>query len=197
MCDMADLTDYTEEAGLTAYVVRRAIGAPTREDIHLVTEALQDRDRFLLWSVLSQGRHMRTTLPSGTARVNPLVMAIQAEYLGDHVYDNRLPKAVQALLWACCSPNDFGAPKISPLGEAIRTGDGLALSLLLHHEANPERREEGYNGPIFLVIQERSAEFVQLFLEYRVCPRSREAIAAVWLQLVDRLNASSFPPTWN
>ena len=98
---------------------------------------------------------MRTTLPSGTARVNPLVMAIQAEYLGDRVYDNRLPKAVQALLWACCSPSDFGAPEISPLGEAIRTGDGLALSLLLHHEANPERRGRlqwanifGYTGTL-------------------------------------------------
>ena len=87
-----------------------------------------------------------------------------------------MPDTVQALLWACCSPNDYGAPGVSLLGEAIWSGDGLAVSLLLHHGANPSRREEGSNDPIFLAIQECSAEFVKLLLHYRANPRSREAV---------------------
>ena len=63
---------------------------------------------------------MSVTLPVGTARVNPLVLAIQANCREDPDIENDLPDTVQALLWACCSPNNFGAPEVSPLEEALR-----------------------------------------------------------------------------
>ena len=119
---------------------------------------------------------MRVTMPAGTARANPLVLAIQANYREDPDFEYELPDTVQALLWACCSPDDYGAPEISPLGEALRSGDDImAVSLLLQHRANPSRREDGCNDPIFLAIQMNSAENVHRLLQYHANPRSREA----------------------
>ena len=119
---------------------------------------------------------MRVVLPAGTAQVNPLVLAIQANYQEDPDLEYDLPDTVQALLWACCSPHDFGMPEVSPLGEALRAGDDMAVSLLLQHRANPSRREEGGNDPIFLAIRSNSAENVHRLLQYSADPRSREAV---------------------
>ena len=119
---------------------------------------------------------MRIVLPEGTARVSPLVLAIQANYQEDPDLEYDLPNTVQALLWACCSPHDFGLPEVSPLCEALRSGDDMAVSLLLRHEASPSRREEGNNDPIFVAIQMNSAESVHRLLQYSADPRSREAV---------------------
>ena len=86
------------------------------------------------------------------------------------------PNTIQALLWACCSPHDFGMPEVSPLCEALRSGDDMAVSLLLQHSASPSRREEGNNDPIFIAIQMSSAENVHRLLQYGADPRSREAV---------------------
>ena len=102
---------------------------------------------------------MRVTMPAGTARANPLVLAIQANYREDPDFEYELPDTVQALLWACCSPDGFGVPEVSPLGEALRSGDDIAVSLL-QHGAKPSRREDGCNDPIFSAIQMNSAENV-------------------------------------
>ena len=76
-------------------------------------------------------------------------MAIQGRYQEDPDLEYELPNTMQALLWACCSPHDFGMPEVSPLCEALRSGDDMAVSLLLQYRASPSRREEGSNDPIF------------------------------------------------
>ena len=122
---------------------------------------------------------MRILLPEmlGSANmVSPLVLAIQSRYQEDPDQEAELPNTIQALLWARCSPHDFGVPEVSPLCEAIRSGDDMAVSLLLQHNASPSMREEGSNDPIFLAIQMSSAENVHRLLQYSANPRSREAI---------------------
>ena len=160
-------------------MLRRGIADPTDSDALQVTSALRNSDRMGLWTVLSRGVHMRILLPEipgGTAMVSPLVLAIQARYQEDPDQDYELPNTIQALLWACCSPHDFGVPEVSPLCEALRSGDDMVVSLLLQHRASPSMREEGGNDPIFLAIQMSSAENVHRLLQYSANPRSREAI---------------------
>ena len=67
-------------------------------------------------------------------------------------------------------------PEVSPLGEALRAGDDMAVSLLLQHRANPSRREEGGNDRIFFAIRRNSAENARRLLQYSVDPRPREAV---------------------
>ena len=52
----------------------------------------------------------------------------------------------------------------------------MAVSLLLQHRANPSKREEGGNDPIFLAIPMNSAENVHRLLQYYADLRSREAV---------------------
>ena len=121
---------------------------------------------------------MNVLLPSGTAGVSPLVLAIQANYNDDPDIESQLPNTVQILLWSCCALDNVGAPEISPLSVAIRYSDHMAVSQLLQRQANPSRREEFDKAPIFLAIQNSMAEVVQLLLQFRADPRSREAIPA-------------------
>ena len=179
LCDMAYIGDYADGDVLTVYMLRRGIADPTDSDLQLATEALRYSNRFGLWAVLSRGVHMRVLLPEipgGTGRVSPLVSAIQSRYQEDPDLEYELPNTIQALLWACCSPHDFGMPEVSPLCEALRSGDDMAVSLLLQHRASPSMREEGSNDPIFVAIQMSSAENVHRLLQYSADPRSREAI---------------------
>ena len=64
-------------------------------------------------------------IPGSTGRVSPLVTAIQSRYQEDPDQEYELPNTIQALLWACCSPHDFGMPEVSPLCEALRSGDDM------------------------------------------------------------------------
>ena len=160
-------------------MLRRGIADPTASDLQQATDALRSSDRGGLWAVLSRGVHMRVLLPEipgGSGRVSPLVTAIQGRYHEDPDQEYELPNTIQALLWACCSPHDFGMPEVSPLCEALRSGDDTIVLMLLQHRASPSRREEGNNDPIFVAIQMNSAENVQRLLQFSADPRSREAI---------------------
>ena len=169
LSDTACIAEYAEGGVLTVYMLRREIADPSDYDTLQVTLALRYSDRLGLWTVLSRGVHMRILLPEmpgSTTMVSPLVLAIQSRYQEDPDQEYDLPNTIQALLWACCSPHDFGLPEVSPLCEALRSGDDMAVSLLLQHKASPSRREEGSNDPIFVAIQMSSAENVHRLLQY-------------------------------
>ena len=179
LCDMAYISEYAEGNLLTVYMLRREIDNPSDYDTLQVETALRFSDRLGLWAVASRGIHMRFLLPEmpGSDRmVNPLVLAIQSRIYDDPDHDYELPTTIQTLLWARCSPHDFGEPEVSPLCDAIRSGDDMAVLLLLQNNASPTMREEGSNDPIFIAIDMSSAENVHRLLQYSANPRSREAI---------------------
>ena len=124
--DMACLGDYAEGEVLTVYMLRRGIANPTDFNLQQATAALRNNDRARLWAVLSQGIHMRVlvpTTPNGEELVSPLVLAIQSRQEEGSHQEQAFPNTVQALIWACCSPHDFGMPEVSPLCEALRMDD--------------------------------------------------------------------------
>ena len=83
LCDMALISEYVEGNDLIVQVVRRQLTDPTSQDLRLATEAIRNADRLQGWSLLSRGVHRHVTLRTGTAHVNPLVLAIQANYRDD------------------------------------------------------------------------------------------------------------------
>ena len=179
LSDTACIAKYAEGGALTVYMLRREIADPSDYDTLQVTLPLRYSDRLGLWTVLSHGVNMRILLPEmpgSTTIVSPLVLAIQSRYQEDPDQEYDLPNTIQALLWACCSPHDFGLPEVSPLCQALRSGDDMAVSLLLQHKASPSRREEDSNDPIFVAIQMSSAENVHRLLQYEADPRSGEAV---------------------
>ena len=122
---------------------------------------------------------MRVCVPmtqTGGELVNPLVLAIRSRQRAGEHREQMLPTTIQALIWACCSPHDFGQPEVSPLCEALRIDDEEAVMVLLQNRASPSRREEGNNDPIFRAIQMNSPANVCRLLQFSADPRSREAI---------------------
>ena len=79
-------------------MLRRGITDPSDFDLQQATVAIRSCNRLGLWAVLSRGVRMRVVLPEGTARVSPVVLAIQANYQEDPDLENDLPNTVQALL---------------------------------------------------------------------------------------------------
>ena len=126
LCDMARLGDYAEGEVLTVYMIRRGIANPTDFHLQQATAALRSNDRFRLWAVLSQGIHMRVlvpAIPNGMERISPLVLAIQSRHQEDPHQEQTFPNTVQALLWACCSPHDFGMPEVVETASRCRVCD--------------------------------------------------------------------------
>ena len=179
LCDIAYIGEYAEGNVLTVYMLRREINNPSDYDALQVETALRHSDRVGLWAIASRGVHMRFLLPEmpgSDHMVNPLILAIQSRIYDDDEHDYELPTTIQTLLWARCSPHDFGVPELSPLCDAIRCGDDMVVLLLLQNNASPSMREEGSNDPIFVAIDMSSAENVHRLLQYSANPRSREAI---------------------
>ena len=118
-------------------------------------------------------RNRTPFMPRGTARVNPLVCAIEANYL-DETEDDELPDIVQTLLLARVDPNNAAAPPVSPLGQAIRSGDARAVEMLLRYRADPSYREHDYEVPLLQAIAANAVSCVRLLLAYRVDPQATE-----------------------
>ena len=77
--------------------------------------------------------------PNGMELVSPLILAIQNRQEEGVHREQAFPNTVQALIWACCSPHDFGLPEVSPLCEALRIDDDEAVLLLL--QSKPAHRD--------------------------------------------------------
>ena len=81
-------------------------------------------------------------MPGSTYMVSPLVLAIQSRYLEDPDQEAELPTTIQALLFGHAARLMILAYLRSPLCEAIRSGDDIAILLLLQHNACPSVREK-------------------------------------------------------
>ena len=174
-CDfLADIPKHGGSPGkLCFHAVQRPLRQPTDEERREFIQGIQLRHRTDLWRLLSRGIRMRSTIPGGTVKVNPIVQAIEANYL-DADEEFELSDPVIALLWARVDPNEVGAPRVSPLGQAIRSGDDTAVEQLLKHRADPSYREHEHEAPIFQAITVCSPYYVRLLLTARVDPLSKE-----------------------
>ena len=120
-------------------------------------------------------RVLLPAIPNGMEQISPLVMAVQSRHRENPHQAIHLPNTVQALLWACCSPQDVGLPEVSPLCEALRTDDEeIVLCCSITEPARPDAKM-GATTPS-LYIQMRSAENVRRLLQFSAGPRSREAV---------------------
>ena len=183
LCDLARIGEYADGNILTVYMLRRGIADPTDSDALQVTSAVAVLRPT--WAV-GQYYHEPVTIceflncqrcQEALQELDPLVLAIQTRYQEDPDQDSELPNTHTWLSFVhAAMRHDFGVPEVSPLCEALRSGDDMAVSLLLQHRASPSMREEGSNDPIFVAIQMSSAENVHRLLQYSANPRSRDAI---------------------
>ena len=127
---LAEYADSAHEGKLHLQLIVRDLRPPTDEERRAIINGIELRHRSFLWSIMSRGVQMTSTIPAGTARENTLIRAITTRPFPE--YDvGPLPDIVTTLLLAMCDPNDQGAPPRSTLEVAIRRNDSSLLELLL------------------------------------------------------------------
>lgn len=183
--DTAKLWVYAEmcqEGVLHLQLLLRDLRLPSDEERRSIISGLEFHQRSLVWSILSRGVQMTSTIPAGTVRESTIVRAITTRQPPEHEA-SPLPDLVTTLLLAMCDPNDHGAPPQSPMELAIRYDDAPLLELLLQFRADPHKREDSQEYPIILAAARRSTSCVQTLLAYGADPRSTE-----YLPSLDRSN---------
>ena len=179
--DTAKIGAYAEacqEGVLHLQLIIRDLRLPSDEERRTIISGLEFQQRSLVWSILSRGVQMTSTIPAGTARESTLVRAITTRQFPEYEAVP-LPDLVTTLLLAMCDPNDQGAPPRSTLELAIRYNDASLLELLLQFRADPQMREAGQEFPIIVAAARRSASCVQILLAYGADPCATEQIPSM------------------
>ena len=100
--------------------------------------------------------------------VNPLLMAMRHNKVSDaNDKTLHLPDTLLTLLLADSDPNELGSQRMPQLCQALRYGDGGAVSQLLRFHANPNLCEPGHSEPTFIAIRCASPRLVQLLIGHR------------------------------
>ena len=172
---VAEYADAALEGKLQFHLIVRELRPPTDEEIRAIIDGIELRHRSFLWSIMSRGVQMTSTIPAGTARENTLVRAITTRPFPE--YDvGPLPDIVTTLLFAMCDPNDQGAPPRSTLEVAIRRDDAPLLELLLQYQADPQLREAGQELPLIAAASRGTLSCVQILLAYGADPGATEQL---------------------
>ena len=177
---LAEYADSAYEGKLYLQLIVRELRPPTDEERRAIINGIELRHRSFLWSIMSQGVQMTSTIPAGTARENTLIRAITTRPFPE--YDvGPLSDIVTTLLLAMCDPNDQGAPPRSTLEVAIRRNDASLLELLLQYRADPQLREEGQELPIIVAASRGTLSCVQILLAYGADPCATEQLPSAEL----------------
>ena len=88
-------------------LIIRGLRLPSDEERRTIISGLEFQQRSLVWSILSRGVQMTSTIPAGTARESTLVRAITTRQFPEYEAVP-LPDLVTTLLLAMCDPNDQG-----------------------------------------------------------------------------------------
>ena len=172
---LAEYADSAHEGKLHLQLIVRDLRPPTDEERRAIINGIELRHRSFLWSIMSRGVQMTSTIPAGTARDSTLIRAITTRPFPE--YDvGPLPDIVTTLLLAMCDPNDQGAPPRSTLEVAIRRNDASLLELLLQYRADPQLREEGQELPIIVAASRGALSCVQILLAYGADPCATEQV---------------------
>ena len=166
------------EGVLHLQLILRDLRLPSDDERRTIISGLEFQQRSLVWSILSRGVQMTSTIPAGTVRESTLVRAITTRQFPEYEAVP-LPDLVTTLLLAMCDPNDQGAPPRSTLELAIRYNDAPLLELLLQFRADPQMREAGQEFPIIVAAARRSTSCVQILLAYGADPCSTEQIPSM------------------
>ena len=89
----------------------------------------------------------------------------------------RIPRALDSLLAARCSPNLRGVPARAPLSIAVASNDLESVEELLAYHADPNVASDGVEPPLCVAVRHRRGGIVSALLESRADINIRTPIA--------------------
>ena len=160
------LMSITDEDTLEVGYVIKELRVPSPRTRRAMTEAIARHQSDLIYTFLSKYRVPDVVKVIRGETISPVSLLLWAPYLV--VEDvTRIPRAVESLLAARCSPNLQGVPPRAPLSIAVASNDQESAEELLAHRADPNIASEGEEPPLCVAVRHRRRGIVGALLEHR------------------------------
>ena len=160
------LMSITDEDTLEVGYVIKELRVPSPRTRRAMTEAIARHQSDLIYTYLSKYRVPDVVKVIRGETISPVSLLLWAPYLV--VEDvTRIPRALESLLAARCSPNLQGVPPRAPLSIAVASNDQESAEELLAHRANPNIASEGEEPPLCVAVRHRRRGIVGALLEHR------------------------------
>ena len=156
----------TDEDTLEVGYVIKELRVPSPRTRRAMTEAIARHQSDLIYTFLSKYRVPDVVKVIRGETISPVSLLLWAPYLV--VEDvTRIPRALESLLAARCSPNLQGVPARAPLSIAVASNDQESAEELLAHRADPNIASEGEEPPLCVAVRHRRRGIVGALLEHR------------------------------
>ena len=160
------LMSITDEDTLEVGYVIKELRVPSPRTRRAMTEAIARHQSDLIYTYLSKYRVPDVVKVIRGETISPVSLLLWAPYLV--VEDvTRIPRALESLLAARCSPNLQGVPPRAPLSIAVASNDQESAEELLAHRADPNIASEGEEPPLCVAVRHRRRGIVGALLEHR------------------------------
>ena len=160
------LMSITDEDTLEVGYVIKELRFPSPRARRAMTEAIARHQSDLIYTYLSKYRVPDVVKVIRGETISPVSLLLWAPYLV--VEDvTRIPRALESLLAARCSPNLQGVPPRAPLSIAVASNDQESAEELLAHRADPNIASEGEEPPLCVAVRHRRRGIVGALLEHR------------------------------
>ena len=160
------LMSITDEDTLEVGYVIKELRFPSPRARRAMTEAIARHQSDLIYTYLSKYRVPDVVKVIRGETISPVSLLLWAPYLV--VEDvTRIPRALESLLAARCSPNLQGVPPRAPLSIAVASNDQESAEELLAHRTDPNIASEGEEPPLCVAVRHRRRGIVGALLEHR------------------------------
>ena len=160
------LMSITDEDTLEVGYVIKELRVPSPRTRRAMTEAIARHQSDLIYTYLSKYKVPDVVKVIRGETISPVSLLLWAPYLV--VEDvTRIPRALESLLAARCSPNLQGVPARAPLSIAVASNDQESAEELLAHRADPNIASEGEEPPLCVAVRHRRRGIVGALLEHR------------------------------
>ena len=160
------LMSITDEDTLEVGYVIKELRVPSPRTRRAMTEAIARHQSDLIYTFLSKYKVPDVVKVIRGETISPVSLLLWAPYLV--VEDvTRIPRALESLLAARCSPNLQGVPARAPLSIAVASNDQESAEELLAHRADPNIASEGEEPPLCVAVRHRRRGIVGALLEHR------------------------------
>ena len=160
------LMSVSEGDTLEVQYVIKELRVPSPRTRRAMTEAIARHQSDLIYNFLCKYRVPDLVRVIRGETISPASLLLWAPYL---VIEDvmRVPRALDSLLAARCSPNLCGVPARAPLSIAVASNDEESVEELLAYRADPDIASDGVEPPLCVAVRHQRRNIVCALLEHR------------------------------
>ena len=160
------LMSITEEDTLEVEYVIKELRVPSPRTRRDIAEAISRHQSDLIYELLCKYKVPELVKVMRGETISPVSLLLWTLYpVIEDVW--RVPKALESLLAARCSPNLCGVPARAPLSIAVAANDTESVEALLVYRANPDVASAGVEPPLCIAVRHQRRNIVCALLEHR------------------------------